>query len=141
VFTEKIAHRGDRNYAQQLPSIAYGVEDGLSTLDQVRYANVARILFDASDSSFESCLFCFTANREDDVHDLDSHLQSTEDIKEQERQKAQTALLESLQVEALWKISKIDLDRTIQEACNLKRHPVNQLPFCALGNSTCRSTA
>lgn len=50
---------------------------------------------------------------------MDSHVQTTEDIKEQERQKAQTALLESLQVEALWKISKIDLDRTIQEACNL----------------------
>lgn len=56
---------------------------------------------------------------EDDVHDLDSHIQSTEDIKENERQKAQTALLESLQVEALWKITKIDLDRTIQEACSL----------------------
>ena len=56
---------------------------------------------------------------EDDVDDLDSHLCSTEDIREQERHKAQTALLESLQVEALWKISKIDLDRTVQEACNL----------------------
>lgn len=38
VFTEKIAYRGNRNYAQQLPSIAYGMEDGLSTLDQVRCA-------------------------------------------------------------------------------------------------------
>jgi hypothetical protein len=56
---------------------------------------------------------------EDDVHNLDSHIQSTENIKELEWQKAQTALLESLQVEALWKISKIDLDRTIQKACNL----------------------
>lgn len=53
------------------------------------------------------------------MHDLDSHLDSAEEIKENERQKAQAALLESLQVEALWKITKIDLDRTVQEACNL----------------------
>lgn len=53
------------------------------------------------------------------MHDLDSHLDSSEEIKENERLKAQTALLESLQVEALWKITKIDLDRTVQEACNL----------------------
>lgn len=56
---------------------------------------------------------------EDDVHDLDSHLVSDEELKENERLKAQMALLESLQVEALWKITKIDLDRTVQEACNL----------------------
>lgn len=56
---------------------------------------------------------------EDDVHDLDSHLDSDEELKENERLKAQNALLESLQVEALWKITKIDLDRTMQEACNL----------------------
>lgn len=53
------------------------------------------------------------------MHDLDSHLDSADDIKENERLKAHTALLESLQVEALWKITKIDLDRTVQEACNL----------------------
>lgn len=53
------------------------------------------------------------------MHDLDSHLESDEQLKETERLKAQAAILESLQVEALWKITKIDLDRTIQEACNL----------------------
>jgi hypothetical protein len=46
-------------------------------------------------------------------------LQSNEEIQKQERLKAQSAQLESLQVKALWKISKIDLDRTTQEACNL----------------------
>ena len=53
------------------------------------------------------------------MDDLDSHLESDEQLKETERLKAQAAILESLQVEALWKITKIDLDRTIQEACNL----------------------
>jgi curved DNA-binding protein CbpA len=43
---------------------------------------------------------------------------SDEEIKEAERLKAQQAVLQSLQVEALWKISKIDLDNTIQDACN-----------------------
>lgn len=42
-----------------------------------------------------------------------------EEIKDAERRKAQTAMLQALQVEALWKISKIELDRTIQEACEL----------------------
>jgi hypothetical protein len=55
-------------------------------------------------------------NEEDD-HDL--HLQTDEEINEVERLKAQRAMLQSLQVEALWKISKIDLDNTIREACQM----------------------
>lgn len=54
---------------------------------------------------------------DDDDHEL--HLQSDEEINENERLKAQRAMLQSLQVEALWKISKIDLDNTIREACRL----------------------
>jgi curved DNA-binding protein CbpA len=42
-----------------------------------------------------------------------------EELKEVVRFKARNALLESLQVEALWKIRKIELDRTIREACDL----------------------
>jgi X-domain of DnaJ-containing len=42
-----------------------------------------------------------------------------EDIKEQEKRKADLVLLESLQVEAFWKICKIDLDRVVREACGL----------------------
>lgn len=57
---------------------------------------------------------------EDNVDDyLSSHLNSQEEIQQAECRKAQTVLLEALQVEALWKISKIDLDRTTQEACRL----------------------
>ena len=44
---------------------------------------------------------------------------SDAEIKESEQRKAREALLQSLQVEALWKICKIDLDRTIREACDL----------------------
>uniref|UniRef100_A0A6U6GJF5 J domain-containing protein n=1 Tax=Odontella aurita TaxID=265563 RepID=A0A6U6GJF5_9STRA len=40
------------------------------------------------------------------------------DIKKQEKEKAEAALASVLQVEALWKITKIELDRTIQEACS-----------------------
>lgn len=54
---------------------------------------------------------------EEDDHEL--HLQSDEEINETERLKAQRAMLQSLQVEALWKISKIDLDNTIREACRM----------------------
>jgi hypothetical protein len=41
-----------------------------------------------------------------------------QDIREEVRRKAQGAVLESLQVEALWKVTKIELDRTIREACD-----------------------
>ena len=50
---------------------------------------------------------------EDDQNDEE------EEIKELERLKAQQALLHSMQVEALWKVSKIDLDRTIRDACRM----------------------
>ena len=56
------------------------------------------------------------------VDNDDSHetaLPSDEEIREEAQRKAQDAMLESLQVEALWKITKIDLDRTIREACDL----------------------
>lgn len=45
---------------------------------------------------------------------------STQDeIFESERTKARTALIHTFQIEALWKISKIELDKTIQESCDL----------------------
>eukprot|EP00957_Ditylum_brightwellii_P123469 9413960-Ditylum_brightwellii.AAC.1 len=52
--------------------------------------------------------------------DIDNFSTPTEeDVQEQERMKAQKAMINALQVEALWKITKIELDRTIQEACNM----------------------
>jgi DnaJ domain len=61
----------------------------------------------------------------DDV-DIDTLLDGTEyapltdeDINEKEKRKADLVLLESLQVEAFWKICKIDLDRVVREACDL----------------------
>lgn len=53
-------------------------------------------------------------------HDSAHYRPPTHDeIRKSERQKAQKALLESTQVEALWKICKIDLYRTVREACDL----------------------
>jgi hypothetical protein len=49
----------------------------------------------------------------------DNDCDDEEDMKQAERLKAQQTLLQSLQVEALWKITKIDLDKTIRKACNL----------------------
>jgi len=42
---------------------------------------------------------------------------SKDAIQEIEQKKAREAVLGALQVEALWKLSKIDLDRTVREAC------------------------
>ncbi|KAL3940801.1 MAG: hypothetical protein SGBAC_004717 [Bacillariaceae sp.] len=53
----------------------------------------------------------------DSENDFD--LEDKHDMKEAQRLKAQQALLQSLQVEALWKVTKIDLDRAVREACDL----------------------
>jgi curved DNA-binding protein CbpA len=55
----------------------------------------------------------------DGTHDDDVNVPTDEELKELERFKARNAVLESLQVEALWKIRKIELDRTIRQACDL----------------------
>jgi len=49
----------------------------------------------------------------------DADFEDQQDMKEAQRLKAQQALLQSLQVEALWKVTKLDLDRAVREACNL----------------------
>jgi hypothetical protein len=54
---------------------------------------------------------------EDD--DIEVVVEEEEEMRQTERRKAQQALLQNLQVEALWKVTKIDLDKTIREACNL----------------------
>ena len=51
---------------------------------------------------------------------------SEEELQERERQRVNQAILESLQVAAYWKVSKIDLDRTIREACDLILSPKQQ---------------
>jgi hypothetical protein len=48
-----------------------------------------------------------------------SHSFDGDEIRETEEEKAHQAVINSLQVEALWKIAKIDLDKTIQEACQV----------------------
>ena len=54
---------------------------------------------------------------------LEYHFLEDEDlddnaIKEAEHEKAKKAQLESLQIEALWKVSKISLDRAISDSCH-----------------------
>jgi len=48
-----------------------------------------------------------------------SEMDQAEEMEMHDRTKAKRVLLESLHVEALWKLTKIDLDRTIKEACDL----------------------
>ncbi|KAG7337838.1 chaperone protein DnaJ [Nitzschia inconspicua] len=53
----------------------------------------------------------------------DEHLQSLEEIEErrkrQQEDAAQTTILQALQVEALWKACKIDIDRVVRRACQM----------------------
>jgi curved DNA-binding protein CbpA len=56
---------------------------------------------------------------EDDDTEETELLLSSETVHKQELDQAHQAVLESLQVEALWKICKIDLDRTIRTACHV----------------------
>lgn len=72
-----------------------------------------------------------TAAAHFDSHDEDGHSEleasvdgnleppTDDDIRDSEQLKAELAFLESLQVEALWKICKIDLDQIVQDACDL----------------------
>jgi len=57
---------------------------------------------------------------EDDLFGTESDDQVSESIKQD--LKSQTAVIRTLEVEALWKLYKIDLDRTVQEACRLILH-------------------
>jgi len=49
----------------------------------------------------------------------DEYSQQNEEIQLTEAQKAQKVMMELLQVEAFWKVHKIDIDRSVRQACNL----------------------
>lgn len=49
----------------------------------------------------------------------DEPLPSQEDFVQKEKSKARKVLIESLQIEALWKVSKIEIDAIVREACKL----------------------
>ena len=55
----------------------------------------------------------------DDMNDIYGEVPTKQQWQEQERDKARQAMLQSLQIDALWKVSKIDLDQTIREACDM----------------------
>ena len=56
----------------------------------------------------------FVWNEDDDCESLED---LEEEQKELEKLKAQHSLLQTLQIEALWKVCKIDLDRIVRRAC------------------------
>lgn len=55
----------------------------------------------------------------DDDAESGESMDDLEDHKAFERASAQQTLLQVLQVEALWKVSKIDLDKTVRKACGM----------------------
>ena len=60
---------------------------------------------------------------EDFVYDDDDNYESLDDLEEEQKEleklKAQQSLLQTLQIEALWKVCKIDLDRIVRRACGM----------------------
>jgi curved DNA-binding protein CbpA len=60
---------------------------------------------------------------EDFIFDDDDNYESLEDLEEEQKEleklKAQQSLLQTLQIEALWKVCKIDLDRIVRRACGM----------------------
>lgn len=60
---------------------------------------------------------------DDFIWNEDGNYESLEDLEEEqkelERLKAQQSLLQTLQIEALWKVCKIDLDRIVRRACGM----------------------
>jgi curved DNA-binding protein CbpA len=59
-------------------------------------------------------------NNDNPLDDTFDELELTNEfVRERERQKTRQVLLESLQVEALWKVRKIELDRVVRDACKL----------------------
>jgi hypothetical protein len=51
--------------------------------------------------------------------DDDISLESQEEVQLSEQLKARQTLLQALQVEALWQITKIDLDKAVRQACDM----------------------
>ena len=58
----------------------------------------------------------FNLNEDDDYESLED---LEEEQRELEKLKAQHSLLQTLQIEALWKVCKIDLDRIVRRACGM----------------------
>eukprot|EP00550_Attheya_septentrionalis_P000382 CAMPEP_0198293134 /NCGR_PEP_ID=MMETSP1449-20131203/15721_1 /TAXON_ID=420275 /ORGANISM="Attheya septentrionalis, Strain CCMP2084" /LENGTH=428 /DNA_ID=CAMNT_0043992607 /DNA_START=49 /DNA_END=1332 /DNA_ORIENTATION=+ len=56
---------------------------------------------------------------DDSIDDLSDHIMSDEDIRQFEQDKAQNAELGALEIEAVWKLRKVELDRTIRQACQM----------------------
>ena len=75
--------------------------------------------YEYGDSTYDTHL----PQMDDFVGDHDDEVESLEDLEEEQKEleklKAQQSLISTLQIEALWKVCKIDLDRIIRQACEL----------------------
>ncbi|KAL7490648.1 hypothetical protein ACHAWT_000279, partial [Skeletonema menzelii] len=86
-----------------------------------------------NDSDSDMSMFSSSESESDDDDEIEYELQHSQN------QKAYTALLSLHQMEALWKVTKIELDKTVREACRWILTPTPPLPASMDGNGGSRS--
>jgi len=69
----------------------------------------------------------FFHDDEDGEDDGEEHDELEQELQHVQHQKTYSALLSAIQMEALWKITKIELDRTIREACRWILEPTTTM--------------
>ena len=81
-----------------------------------------RIAYDDTENEY-STTSTFLPQMDDFIWDEDEHYESHEYLEEEQKElekiKDQKTILRTLQIEALWKVCKIDLDRVVRRACRL----------------------
>ncbi len=82
-------------------------------LERIEYNNNHQYDYSGGDTYLPQ-MDDFAYHEDDDCESLED---LEEEQKELEKLKAQHSLLQTLQVEALWKVCKIDLDRIVRRAC------------------------
>ena len=118
---QKLRKKKRQKEQQQQQKLIDGKRDGDDKINtDNNQLDMKNEMFVDSGDDDESDYFDFLDDYNNgDGDDYDDQNDEEEEIKELERLKAQQALLHSMQVEALWKVSKIDLDHTIRDACRM----------------------
>ena len=86
------------------------------TFETIEYREHENVNEDESSSSSSSS-YLPSMDDYDDDDDYESMEELEEKHRESENFKAQQTMLQTLQIEALWKVCKIDLDRIVRRAC------------------------
>jgi len=86
---------------------------------------------DLDNNDSDSDMMMFSASESEDSDDDDDEIEY--ELQHIQNQKAYTALLSLHQMEALWKVTKIELDRTVREACRWILAPTPSVPAIAAG--------